>query len=44
MKAVKRANHSDLGYCNACFTGDYPVPVEKDMSKHDFDRPAPAAR
>jgi amidophosphoribosyltransferase len=44
MKAVKRANHSDLSYCNACFTGDYPVPVDKDMSKGEFDREMPAPR
>jgi amidophosphoribosyltransferase len=44
MKAVNRANDSGLGYCDACFTGDYPVPVDEDMTKHDFDRPAPAAQ
>jgi len=44
MTAVTRANDSDLGYCNACFTGNYPVPVDEDMTKHDFDRPAPATR
>ncbi len=27
MKAVKAANSSPHGYCNACFTGNYPVPV-----------------
>jgi len=44
MKAVKRANDSDLGYCNACFTSNYPVPVNKDMSKEEFDWQAPAPR
>jgi amidophosphoribosyltransferase len=44
MKAVTRANDSDLGYCNACFTSDYPVPVNKDMSKDEFDWQAPAPR
>ena len=44
MKAVKRANDSDLGYCNACFTSNYPVPVNKDMSKDEFDWDAPAPR
>jgi amidophosphoribosyltransferase len=44
MKAVQRANHGDLGYCNACFTGNYPVPVDEDMSKEQFDWEAPAPR
>ena len=44
MTAVTRANDGDLGYCNACFTGDYPVPVNKDMSKDEFDWQAPAPR
>jgi amidophosphoribosyltransferase len=35
MRAVKSANDSDLGYCNACFTQNYPVPVDKDMSKEE---------
>ena len=35
MKALGR----DDGYCNACFTGDYPVPVQLsvEMSKRRFD-------
>jgi amidophosphoribosyltransferase len=35
MKALGR----DDGYCNACFTGDYPVPVQLTMasSKQRFD-------
>jgi len=44
MTAVERANDSDLGYCNACFTTDYPVPVDKDRSKEEFDWQAPAPR
>jgi len=44
MKAVKRANASDLGYCDACFTGNYPVPVDEDMSKDKFEWEAPAPR
>jgi amidophosphoribosyltransferase len=35
MRAVTSANHSDLGYCNACFTGNYPVPVNKDVTKEE---------
>lgn len=33
MKAVGR----DDGYCNACFTGDYPVPVPGIRSKSRFE-------
>jgi amidophosphoribosyltransferase len=35
MKAIGR----DDGYCNACFTGDYPVPVQLSLtgSKQRFD-------
>jgi amidophosphoribosyltransferase len=44
MKAVTKANPDSFGYCNACFTSDYPVPVDKDMSKEDFDWQAPAPR
>ena len=35
MKAVKAANPSSHGYCNACFTGNYPVPVEMGVTKDE---------
>ena len=35
MKAVKSANESPHGYCNACFTKDYPTPVEMGISKEE---------
>ena len=35
MRAVHGANKSDLGYCNACFTANYPVPVDKDATKEE---------
>ncbi len=35
MRAVHGANKSDLGYCNACFTNNYPVPVDKDATKEE---------
>ena len=35
MKAVRAANESSLGYCNACFTANYPVPFEKDVTKEE---------
>ena len=37
MEAVQSANKSELGYCNACFTGDYPVPVDMDQVKEEFE-------
>jgi amidophosphoribosyltransferase len=35
MRAVRGANKRDLGYCNACFTANYPVPVEMDVTKEE---------
>ena len=35
MAAVQDANSSPLGYCNACFTANYPVPVEMGMKKEE---------
>lgn len=35
MKAVRSANDSKLGYCNACFTANYPVPVEMGVTKEE---------
>jgi amidophosphoribosyltransferase len=35
MSAVREANESPLGYCNACFTSEYPVPVEMGVSKEE---------
>lgn len=37
MKAVRSSNDSELGYCNACFTADYPVPVDMDAEKEEFE-------
>ncbi len=37
MKAVREANPSDLGYCNACFTANYPVPVDMDVTKEEYE-------
>lgn len=34
-KAVASANESPLGYCNACFSGNYPVPVDMSVSKEE---------
>lgn len=35
MSAVREANENPYGYCNACFTSRYPVPVEMDVSKDE---------
>jgi amidophosphoribosyltransferase len=34
MKALERGN----GYCNACFTGEYPVEITRRHSKSQFDQ------
>ena len=31
------------GFCDACFTGDYPVPVQLELSKLALEQPGPAA-
>jgi len=35
MKAVRSAHPNGLDYCNACFTADYPVPVEMGVTKEE---------
>ncbi len=35
MKAVQAANPDSEGYCNACFTANYPVPVEMGVRKEE---------
>jgi len=35
MKAVRSAHPDGLDYCNACFTADYPVPVEMGVTKEE---------
>lgn len=35
IRAVKSANESELGYCDACFTAKYPVPVTMGVSKDE---------
>lgn len=37
MTAVTTANEGSLGYCNACFTSKYPVPVEMGVTKEEND-------
>jgi amidophosphoribosyltransferase len=35
MEAVQQAHPASLGYCNACFTANYPTPVEMGISKEE---------
>jgi amidophosphoribosyltransferase len=35
MNAVQTSNESEHGYCNACFTARYPVPVVMDITKEE---------
>ncbi len=35
MQAVRSAHPNGLDYCNACFTADYPVPVEMGVTKEE---------
>jgi amidophosphoribosyltransferase len=35
VEAVKESNESGLDYCTACFTGNYPVPVEFNVGKEE---------
>ncbi len=35
INAVRTANESEHGYCSACFTSNYPVPVVLGMSKEE---------
>ena len=37
VSAVKEANASKHEYCTACFTGDYPVPVNLGTEKEELD-------
>jgi amidophosphoribosyltransferase len=35
LAAVKEANATPHGYCTACFTGEYPVPVNLNVNKEE---------
>ncbi|MDE2996743.1 MAG: amidophosphoribosyltransferase [Bacteroidota bacterium] len=35
MRAVQEANSSEDGYCHACFSRQYPVPVDMTVSKEE---------
>lgn len=36
-KVVKSASKQDRGFCDACFTTNYPVPVDLGVTKEEFD-------
>lgn len=35
IDAVREANEGKAGYCTACFTGNYPVPIESGVEKEE---------
>jgi amidophosphoribosyltransferase len=35
---LKVVNGSTGGFCHACFTGDYPIPVQLEMDKLELER------
>jgi amidophosphoribosyltransferase len=37
LEGMMSAIRSSTGYCNACFTGDYPFPVQSKVNKHEFE-------
>jgi amidophosphoribosyltransferase len=37
LDGMMRAVDSEQGYCNACFTGKYPIPVEDAQAKLSFE-------
>ncbi len=37
--AVKSVGKTENHFCLACFTGNYPIPVPADLTKHAFDDP-----
>jgi amidophosphoribosyltransferase len=38
VSAMMTALQRSSGYCNACFTGEYPVEITKRHSKSQFDQ------
>jgi amidophosphoribosyltransferase len=40
MKVVGGTNG---GFCDACFTGNYPVPIQLELSKFALEQAGPAA-
>ena len=40
---VSSRNSDEPHYCDACFTGNYPVPVQLELSKFALDHGSPGA-
>jgi len=34
---LESVDHNDGGYCTACFTGDYPIPIEGKVGKYQHE-------
>ncbi len=43
FETMKVVGGTDGGFCDACFTGNYPVPVQLELSKLALEKPGPAA-
>ena len=37
LESMMRALNSVAGYCNACFTGEYPIDIGRRAAKHSFE-------
>lgn len=37
--ATEAVNGTGTGFCTACFSGEYPIPVPEELAKHAFDSP-----
>ena len=37
--AVNHRDTPERGFCNACFSGDYPIPVQLEMDKLALEEP-----
>jgi amidophosphoribosyltransferase len=37
LEGMMRAMNRTEGYCNACFTGEYPIPINFDQTKTGFE-------
>lgn len=38
LPGMMRALNRNSGYCHACFTGQYPIPVNRDVTKTGFEK------
>jgi amidophosphoribosyltransferase len=38
LEGMMRAIGSENGYCNACYTGEYPLEVEPEQAKTGFEK------